>query len=105
MVASGWSEAQKRAYVLAENELALKAGWDDDLLKAELADLTRHGRVGLVGGPKASLCAGGKRAGAESRLGRRFAQGRARRSHPSWSRRAGRRPKSEPMCWRKTSWR
>ena len=37
--ASGWSEAQKRAYVLAENELALKAGWDDDLLKAELADL------------------------------------------------------------------
>ena len=28
MVASGWSEAQKRAYVLADNELALNAGWD-----------------------------------------------------------------------------
>ena len=55
--------------------------------------------------PKSGPMCGGKRAGAESRLGRRFAQGRARRSHPSWSRRAGRRPKSVPMCWRKTSWR
>src|SRR6202035_6074329 len=26
MVASGWSEAQKRAYVLADNDLAMKAG-------------------------------------------------------------------------------
>ena len=39
MVASGWSEAQKRAYVLADNELALKAGWDNDLLKVEIAEL------------------------------------------------------------------
>ena len=30
MVAAGWSEAQKRAYVLADNKLALNAGWDDD---------------------------------------------------------------------------
>ena len=28
MVAAGWSEAQKRAYVLADNKLALNAGWD-----------------------------------------------------------------------------
>ena len=28
MVASGWSDAQKRAYVLADNKLALNAGWD-----------------------------------------------------------------------------
>jgi hypothetical protein len=33
MVASGWSEAQKRGYVLADNKLALNAGWDDDLHK------------------------------------------------------------------------
>ena len=28
MVARGWSEAQKRAYVIADNKLALNAGWD-----------------------------------------------------------------------------
>jgi DNA modification methylase len=33
------SDAQKRAYVLADNQLALSAGWDEDLLKLELADL------------------------------------------------------------------
>jgi hypothetical protein len=39
MVAAGWSEAQKRAYVLADNKLALNAGWDEELLKVELEDL------------------------------------------------------------------
>src|SRR3984893_19154531 len=39
MVASGWSDAQKRAYVLADNKLALNAGWDEDLLRGELTDL------------------------------------------------------------------
>jgi len=39
MVAKGWSEAQKRAYILADNKLALNAGWDTDLLKVELAEL------------------------------------------------------------------
>src|SRR3954468_15269455 len=40
MVASGWSDEQKRAYVLADNKIALNAGWDDDLLKAELSFLS-----------------------------------------------------------------
>ena len=40
MVAQGWSEAQKRAYVLADNKLAENAGWDRDMLKIELGDLT-----------------------------------------------------------------
>jgi DNA modification methylase len=31
------SEAQKRAYVLADNQIALQAGWDDALLAEELA--------------------------------------------------------------------
>lgn len=39
MTASGWTDAQKRAYILADNQLALNAGWDMDLLKVELADL------------------------------------------------------------------
>ncbi len=39
MTATGWTEAQKRAYVLADNKLAMNADWDDDLLKIELGDL------------------------------------------------------------------
>lgn len=39
MVAHGWSDAQKQAYVLADNQLALNAGWDMDMLKTELAGL------------------------------------------------------------------
>lgn len=33
------SDRQKRAYVLADNKLALNAGWDDELLALELGDL------------------------------------------------------------------
>ena len=33
------SEAQKRAYVIADNQLALKAGWDEDFLAEELEAL------------------------------------------------------------------
>lgn len=36
---SGWTDEQFRAYVLADNRLALDAGWDEDLLAGELADL------------------------------------------------------------------
>ena len=39
VVASGWSEAQKRAYVIADNKLALNAGWDNELLALELGEL------------------------------------------------------------------
>ena len=35
--------AQKRAYVIADNRLALDAGWDEELLALELADLTEAG--------------------------------------------------------------
>ena len=37
------TEAQRRAYVLADNRLALDAGWDNDLLKIELQDLQAEG--------------------------------------------------------------
>jgi len=39
MIAEGWSEARKRAYIIADNKLALNAGWDDDMLKIELGEL------------------------------------------------------------------
>ena len=35
------SDTQKKAYILAHNKLALNAGWDDDLLAAELEELKR----------------------------------------------------------------
>jgi hypothetical protein len=40
IVASGWTEAQKRAYVLADNQLHItNSGWDGGLLKDELIAL------------------------------------------------------------------
>ena len=33
------TETQKKAYILADNKLALNAGWDEELLALELADL------------------------------------------------------------------
>ena len=36
---SGLSETQKRAYILADNKLALNAGWDDEMLRLELGEL------------------------------------------------------------------
>ena len=41
--ASHLSEAQKRAYVIADNRLALDAGWDNEMLKIELQDLEADG--------------------------------------------------------------
>jgi len=40
---AGLSEAQKRAYVIADNKLALNAGWDEDLLALEFGDLASLG--------------------------------------------------------------
>jgi hypothetical protein len=37
------TEAQKRAYIIADNRLALDAGWDNDMLKVELSDLDAMG--------------------------------------------------------------
>ena len=43
MVAKGWSEAKKRAYVLADNKLALNAGWDNEMLALELGEIGEMG--------------------------------------------------------------
>lgn len=37
--ASHLTEAQRRAYVIADNRLSLDAGWDDELLRVEFAEL------------------------------------------------------------------
>jgi len=37
------TESQKRAYVIADNQLAMNAGWDTTLLSLELADLKEQG--------------------------------------------------------------
>jgi DNA modification methylase len=47
---TGWSEGQRRAYIIADNRLAENAGWDRELLAIELADLEALGfDLGLTG--------------------------------------------------------
>lgn len=44
------SDAQKKAYILADNRMALDAGWDDELLAVEKAELEELGfDLGLTG--------------------------------------------------------
>jgi len=43
MIAKGWSEAQRRAYVLADNRLTIEGSWNEELLKIELIDLKASG--------------------------------------------------------------
>jgi ParB-like chromosome segregation protein Spo0J len=50
MVARGWTEAQRRAYLIADNKLGLNSGWDDALLVLEMTDLKAMGfDLGLTG--------------------------------------------------------
>lgn len=41
--ATGWTEAQKKAYALADNQVALGAGWDPKLLESELKEISGMG--------------------------------------------------------------
>ena len=44
------TEAQKKAYILADNRMALDAGWDDELLAVEMEELQNLGfDLGLTG--------------------------------------------------------
>ncbi len=44
------TEAQKKAYILADNRMALDAGWDDELLAVEIEELQNLGfDIGLTG--------------------------------------------------------
>ncbi|PWS35186.1 DNA modification methylase [Falsiroseomonas bella] len=48
IVRAGLTEAQKAAYRLADNRIALNAGWDEALLAAEVARLQEMGGVDLA---------------------------------------------------------
>lgn len=39
IVLQGLTEAQKKAYIIADNKMALNAGWDEELLKIEIENL------------------------------------------------------------------
>lgn len=59
------SDAQRRAYVLADNRLALDAGWDNERLAEEMADLAAEGfDVALTGFTDAEI--GGLLGGVEA---------------------------------------
>jgi len=50
------TDAQKKAYILADNQLAMNAGWDNDLLKIELLDLqSQDFNLDLIGFDAAML--------------------------------------------------
>ena len=50
------SEAQKKAYILADNRMSLDAGWDDELLKVEMASLQEMGfDIGMTGFDESEL--------------------------------------------------
>lgn len=50
VIAKGWSDAQIRAYLIADNQLAAKAGWDTEILGLEMTDLVALDfDVGLIG--------------------------------------------------------
>lgn len=50
------TENQRRAYILADNKLALNAGWDEELLRLELGDLQLQGiDIELTGFSEADL--------------------------------------------------
>lgn len=36
---TGWSEAKRKAYIIADNQLAANAGWNDELLRLEVGEL------------------------------------------------------------------
>lgn len=46
---SGLSDAQRKAYVIADNKLALNAGWDYEVLKLEILDLDGDIDLSLLG--------------------------------------------------------
>jgi len=58
IVLRGLTEVQRRQLVLADNRIALNAGWDEDMLRLELRDLASMGAdLKIIGFTKAELAA------------------------------------------------
>ena len=47
---AGLTDTQRRAYIIADNKLALNAGWDDELLAIEFSELADAGFDNLLNG-------------------------------------------------------
>jgi|SRR5262245_44490878 len=43
VIAHGWDDAKKRAYIIADNKLTINGAWDDDILLVELKELSELG--------------------------------------------------------------
>lgn len=64
VVARGWSDAQKRAYMIADNEVTAHSTWNTELLRVELADLAQQGiDLETIGFSAADLAAKGSSEG------------------------------------------
>jgi hypothetical protein len=61
MIASEWTDAQKRAYAIADNKLTLNGGWDEELLGLEIGELEVLGfdldLIGFTDAERAALAA------------------------------------------------
>jgi ParB-like chromosome segregation protein Spo0J len=90
MVLDHLSDRQKRAYIIADNRLAESAGWDDDVLRNELAELKDADvDLELLGFGddelRFSAGAGRSRRGRDSRaIGREHPRSTGRAGNPPW---------------------
>jgi len=50
IVATNWTDEEKRLFVIADNKLGLNAGWDEALLAQELADIQALGEDPTLSG-------------------------------------------------------
>jgi len=58
MVAAGWTKTQIQAYAIADNKLALNAGWDEAILALEIGELQEAGfEIDLTGFDLADIAA------------------------------------------------
>lgn len=48
LIATGWSESKKKAYIIADNRLAETSTWDNILLQEELGELVDEGEIDLA---------------------------------------------------------
>jgi len=55
LTATGWSEAQQRAYRIADNKLTESGQWDDHLLREELSELAGEFPLEAMGFAQAEL--------------------------------------------------
>lgn len=58
VVVDDWTDDEVRAYVIADNQLAAEAGWDEDMLRLELGELRDAGFDLALTGFNASALAG-----------------------------------------------